>query len=150
MDGIFYELLIIVGFFILLLILKQFLPKSMQKSFCVICGAVSLTWFLLLLLLNSGLFTNKVIIALLLGQSTVGIYYFIEKKVAERFHVFRLPFLLTLLVVAYILISFPYNFVFEFTIIFSLWIIFILLYFFRHNTSLKNLVKKIAQCCRNW
>ncbi len=150
MVGIYYEMFVIIGFFIMLLILKSFLPRSLQKSFCVICGAVSLTWILLLILFKNGLFANNLIIALLIGQSTVGIYYYVERKLPEKFHLFRLPFLLTLIVTGYSLITISSTLIFEILSLFSLWIVFIILYVSRNTSSLKKLVEKIIKCCRKW
>ncbi len=146
MEALLFSLLFIVGFFLVLL-LVQSLAK---KQFCALCGAVFLTWVVLLALYFMGSFENKIIIALLLGQSTVGLFYLLEKKVAEPLKLFRLPFLLTLIVLAYMMLTFS-----PFTgtlllVLGSLWLVFVVLYLSRQNQKLKTLTEKIIACCRNW
>lgn len=155
MESILLGLLLIVIFFILLLIIKQFLPKSLQHSFCVICGAVSLTWISLLILLKIGLFTNKMLIALLMGQTIVGLYYAIEKKTKKDMYIFRLPFLLTATVIAYTLIEYPENIVFKsmripYILLGIIWLIFVILYKLNKTAYFKKLINAIIKCCKNW
>src|SRR3989344_4434368 len=93
----------ITALFFLLLMFKALI----KKEFCVLCGAVSVTWMVLLILHWQNLFRDATIIALLLGMSMLGAFYGVEKKVPKKIRLFRLPFLLSLLVSGYSLLSIP-------------------------------------------
>jgi len=76
----------------------------------------------------------------------------VEKKISEKFHVFRLPFFLTLLLVGYSLIG-----IFDFAeiassivLVLGLWGVFGLMYFYRNNSRFKSSVSHIIDCCKNW
>lgn len=124
---------IILLFFLLLLI------KSIsKKEFCVICASISLTW--LGLLLSS---SNKIFIALLMGQTILGIYYFLEK----RFPIFRLPIILTLTFLGYALLSYDIS---AWWIILILWLTFLFISLYKKNTKINKIINKLIQCCKNW
>ncbi|HLC97399.1 MAG TPA: hypothetical protein VJC21_01300 [Candidatus Nanoarchaeia archaeon] len=146
MEALLFSLLPILGFFLLLLLVQAIT----KKQFCALCGAVFLTWALLLVLYFAGSFDNTVIIALLLGQSTLGVFYLAEKKVAEPLKLFRLPFLLTLIVLAYTMLTLSPVTRTLLLVLGSLWLIFVVLYVYRQNRKFKTLVEKIIACCRNW
>lgn len=156
--GIF--LWIVLLFFILLFV-KQFLPdeirgSKIKKNFCVICITISLTWIILLIMYLLGNFDNNVIIGLLMGSSILGVYYLVEHKVKEKYSLFRLPFLLTLFFIGYVLLS-PNTVSFEITnfarvivLLLVLWILFILLLVYHKNKFINNVVNKILECCKKW
>ena len=146
MEDLLLALALILGFFLVLL-LVQFISK---KRFCALCGAVFFTWILLLGIYYVGMFKDVIIIALLIGQSTLGIFYFFEKKVAEPLTLFRLPFLVTLLIAAYTMLirSFPANELLLFGG--GLWLLFGGLYFYRQVPALRQLAQKVIACCKNW
>ncbi len=135
--------------FFLLLALKQVLPKKSRKNFCVICGSVSITWAVLLVLYWLNYFDDKIILAILLGQSITGIFYFLKSKLSKEKNIFALPFILTLTMIAYVLISSLKNFN---TIIFLviLWLIFSLFYIYKRSKKFNFFIKKLIECCRNW
>ena len=74
--------------FFVLLIIKEFIGSKLKKNFCAICGAVVLTWLALLILYWLGIFQNKIILALLIGESALGIFYVVERKVREKLKIF--------------------------------------------------------------
>ena len=115
---------------------------------CAICAAVSATWLSLLGLYLLGKFEDKIIIAILAGQSVVGIYYFLEKKVSEKLLVFRLPFLLTLTAVIYLIFS-GIKYVIGLTLLLIfIWIVMAFLFIYSSNPKLNALVNKIVECCK--
>ena len=90
-------------FFLLLAIKSIF---NIKKA-CVICLSITLTWILLLTLHFLDVFTDKIILAILMGHTSLGIFYILEKKVKKKFLVFRLPYLLTsITLIYYVLESF--------------------------------------------
>lgn len=139
-------LLMIVVLFFLLLIVK----KITEWKFCVICTSVSLTWMTLLILFWLGMFGQPVIIAVLMGQTIVGLYYFLEHKTEESLHIFRLPLLLTLTLAAFVLLDVTINLAYSLSLLILLWIFLFLLYSYRQNPKTKIVVDRIIACCKDW
>lgn len=147
-EPISITILSIIILFIILLVLKRLL----SIKFCVICTSVSLTWMLLLVLYWLGKFPYPVLIAVLMGQSVVGVYYLLEKKLAEKYYVFRLPFLLTATVIVYLLLKIAnlQEMFLAVSILFVLWLLTGLLYLYRHNRRVGKIFKQVIACCRDW
>ena len=134
---------IVIGF-ALLLVFK----KITSLRFCVACVSIAGAWVLLLVLYWFGIFDNLILLALLMGQSIVGVYYLLEKRLPQRYQVFRMPFLLSATFVAYTTLAgleFP-----ALWLLVSLWIASGLLYFYRHHPKLKSTVDHLLACCRDW
>src|SRR3989338_1325150 len=93
----------IISIFFISLLIKSFLPLKNQKNFCAICIAVSLTWLIFLIASWLNIFSNRIILAILMGQSSLAIFYILDKKQALQF--FKLPLLLVLIIIPYALIS---------------------------------------------
>src|SRR3989338_1605741 len=93
----------IISIFFISLLIKSFLPLKNQKNFCAICIAVSLTWLIFLIASWLNIFSNRIILAILMGQSSLAIFYILDKKQALQF--FKLPLLLTLIIIPYALIA---------------------------------------------
>ncbi len=141
-------LLMIIALFIVLLLIKRIL----SIKFCVICTSVSITWITLLVLYSLGKFPHPIFIAVLMGQSVVGIYYLLEKRLKEKYHVFRLPFLLSVTAVAYALLQ---TVKFDelssiILVLFVLWLISTILYMYRNDKRISKIFKQVIACCRDW
>lgn len=146
MELFVWVLICIIAFFVLLMGVKEIF----KKKFCVLCVAVSLTWFLLLILYWKGLFTNKLIIALLMGSSVLGIFYLVEKKVKESWELFRLPFYLTLVSLVYFVLEGLESLGKVALVLVSLWVVFGFLFVYKNNNQIGSFVKKLIECCKNW
>lgn len=145
---LFVLILIAVLFFVFLLI-RQIFPEKIKRRFCVICAAVSVGWITLLILFKLKIFLNFEIIALLMGQTILGIFYLWENKTKEKFKLFRLPFLLSLITIAYfVLISNILIMPLLFLLI--LWFVFYGIYIFRNKESMGKIFRKILECCKKW
>ena len=111
-----------------------------KKNFCVICVSVSLLWIILLISYYLNIFADQIIIAILMGHTSLGIFYLLYDKLG----LFKLPFLLTTISLIY--------FVFEGIIMESLyllagiWGIFFIFKLFKN----KSFSKKILECCKKW
>ena len=141
MEPITWILLSITGLFFILLALKNIL--NLKKT-CTICLAVTLTWVALLVLYFLDVFNDKILIAILMGHTSLGIYYTLEKRVKKEFLLFRLPYLLTSVLLIYsVLNGLVINSLY---FILGLWILFFIIYLFKNN----KLAKKIIECCRKW
>ncbi|PIN73686.1 hypothetical protein COV20_05695 [Candidatus Woesearchaeota archaeon CG10_big_fil_rev_8_21_14_0_10_45_16] len=140
----------IFGLFLLLLMIKEIFQSKMNVKFCVLCTAVTLTWVSLLVSYKLGYFNDSRIIALLVGNTILGIFYLVEKKVSERLRFFRLPFYLTLLTCGYLLLGIPSQLLLIITSLAGLWMLFGGVYLFQRNPVLNSFVKKVVECCKNW
>lgn len=149
MNSVLIVLISIAALFVVFLIIKEILPKKYKNSLCAICTAVSLTWISFFVLYKLNLFGDIIIITLLMGQTIVGIFYLLEKKVKKELKLFQLPFLVTLTAIAYyILVPKDAGKGVMFTV--SLWVLFITVYLHKNNKTFSNITKKIIGCCKKW
>lgn len=145
MDIITIILIGIVVLFFILLALKNIFNI---KKICVICVSVSLMWIVLLILYFLKIFNDKIIIAILMGHTSLGIFYIWEKKVRKNALIFRLPLLLTFIFIIYsVLESFKFD---SLIFIIALWVLFFIIYLFRTKKSIGKFVNKIIECCKKW
>ncbi|MBS3155953.1 hypothetical protein J4413_01825 [Candidatus Woesearchaeota archaeon] len=103
-----------------------------------------------MILFWKGKFLDKTILAILIGESTLGIFYLIENKVKEELKLFGLPFLLTLILIGYTFIE---GFNYSFNIVYFLvliWGLFFIIYSFKDNGKLENIARKLVECCKRW
>ncbi len=120
-------------------------------QWCAICVAVSLTWLTLLLLFWTGRFRNVPLLALLMGQSVVGAFYFVEKQVPEPWRVFRLPFLLTLTAAAYSVLVWRWTVLAPvYGLLLFFWLTFLGLFLVRTNRMWRDVFQRLIDCCRGW
>lgn len=150
MDNIFLVLAGISILFVILFLIKQFLNKRLKDKFCVICGSVVLTWAVLLVLYYLNIFKDIIIIAILIGESSLGIFYFVESKVKEQLKFFRLPFILTLIMLAYYLLTFSKDILPSLIFLLVLWAVFGLVYSYKNHKNINNFINKIIACCKEW
>jgi len=150
MSNIFFILLSITLLFFGFLFIKGLFNEEFKKKFCVICFAVSFTWISLIILYWMDLFKDRIIIALLIGQTILGIFYLAEKKVKEKLTIFRLPFLLTLTFFAYLLLEIPKDIFKNIIFLLIMWGIFIFIYLYKNNKKTNYLIKKLMECCGKW
>src|SRR3989344_7913610 len=145
METITLILLIIVILFFIFLIIKSFLKGGYKDKFCVLCASVLVTWLVLLI---SNLFNNKIIIGILMGTSITGVFYFLESHIEEKLKIYRLPFFVTMIAIVYFLIS---KLIIEtIYLLIILWLVFIFMYLFQNNQTLRGISKKIIECCKKW
>jgi hypothetical protein len=141
-----WVLISITGLFFISLGLKKLFP-----SLCAICFSVFAAWLLGLLLYfldQTFIGIDPLILALLMGGSAVGILYYLESVLPEKFFVFKLPYLLSAFAFFYFVLKLKINLSVAVFII-VLWAIFGLVFLFRNKTAGK-LFKRIIECCRNW
>jgi len=138
---------LITGLFFIFLLLKQIFKKN---KFCVICASVFISWIFLLMLYWKGEFLDKTILAILIGETTLGIFYLVEAKAREELKIFTLPFLLTLILIGYTLIE---GFNYSSNILYFLimvWGLFFIFYSFKDKGKLGKLARKLIECCKRW
>ena len=149
MESINLAITSIIVFFFVLLGVKEFFSTKTKNKICVICLSITLTWISLLISLYFNFFSDKTILAILMGQTTLGIFYLLESKVKEKLKIFRLPFLLSLILIAYSLIELVFI-IKAFSIILILWGVFICIYLFQNNKKTNSFVNKLIECCKKW
>ena len=94
-------------------IFKKVIERALRVPICAICGAVSLTWAALLALYFMGYSVDMIVVAILMGQSTAGSMYKLEKVFARRglsnFWVVRLAVILFGTVGVYFVLTESWN-----------------------------------------
>lgn len=130
------------GLFVAGLLVKHLL----DRKFCAICASVSFTWLGLLGLYYFDLFDDPILLAILMGQSITGLYYFIDKRVAKPLRIFTLPFLLSLTATVYMLIK-TEIIIAAFVLLLAVWLACWLIFSWRHDPGKKPLAKALMECC---
>lgn len=146
MNAILLTLAILITLFAALLLAKN----VTRLKFCVICVSVSLTWISLLVMLRRGLFSDPIIVALLMGESVTGLYYLCEKRLAEHLRIFGFPFLLTFTLAAYAAVRGLRGLTPAGIVLAILWSAFLAVFVWRKNPRWRVLADKIVACCRDW
>lgn len=135
----------IICIFVGLLLVKQWLGFSV----CAICLSIGGTWLGLLAMYHLSTFNDPVILALLMGGSVIGVYYMVERRVPEQLTIFRLPFLLTLFLMAYsaivLSIAIP-----SFIVVGSVWVAAGLIFALQDKPAIRRTAKSIIDCCSKW
>ncbi|PIR88072.1 MAG: hypothetical protein COU10_01070 [Candidatus Harrisonbacteria bacterium CG10_big_fil_rev_8_21_14_0_10_45_28] len=131
---------------IVVLFFGWLLVKSLTKShgLCAICASTTTTWLGLLGLRFLGLYENDILLAVLLGASATGGYYWLGKS--GNFALYKLPIFLSLIVGAYLIAWWQVSW----TLILLISVVWILFWIFSFGAKNKGLLKKIIECCKNW
>lgn len=130
---------------------KEIFFTITKRKFCVVCATFCLTWIGLFVLYLQGKYNDTALIALLMGQTILGIFYLIENKVKENAKIFRLPFLVTLTFAGHwLLAGTAAAFSKSLLLLALIWAIFLIVYFFKKNTHIRAIAQKIIECCRDW
>lgn len=142
------ELLLLIGiaglFWLLLGVKQQF-----GWRICVICLAVSLTWIAGLGLFHANAFDDPLLVAILMGQSVLGIYYLLERKLAEKWGIFRLPFLLTLTYAGIIALRIEIE-LGILALLTGLWLLSGWIFVYRSQPRMQAIADRVISCCRDW
>lgn len=145
MTSLTVALIAILVFFAGFLILRSFFSWSV----CALCAGVSTTWITLLILFQVGFTVDPLVIGILMGGSGVGAMYLLEEKLEEKYHMFRLAFLATVITVAYLLITETIALA-SIIVLLLLWLVSLGLFFKQESQNPKGMVSRIIQCCKNW
>lgn len=134
----FTATILILTLFVLALSLKKIFTKI-----CAICFAVSGTW-----LAGLAVEFDPIILALLMGGTAVGLMYYIAGALPEIFEFFKLPFLLSVFVVFYSILSMSVD-ISVVLVMVGTWLLFVALFLLRNGRT-KNWFKTVVECCKNW
>lgn len=136
---------------IIALFLVFFAVKSITKwRFCALCASVSTTWMTLLALYWLGRFESVLLIAVLMGESVIGLYYLLVKKLPEKLHLFRLPFVLAGTLAVYFLLGVRESMLGALLVVGLVWLVFLMIYAYQSNERVRRIGEKIIACCRDW
>lgn len=117
--------------------------------FCALCVSVSATWLWLLVAYLLGRADDKLLIGILMGGSVVGIMYMLERRLPERFSLFRLPYLVSMVALVYAVVggSVVASVLGALVV---LWAVALVVYVFRTNDRVARIAQRIIACCKNW
>jgi len=136
-------LLAIIVVFVLLLFAK----KLAGIKFCVLCVSVGLTWIGIFILVKLSRFQDLTLLALLLGESVTGIFYFTQRQVAKELRIFTLPFFLSLTTLAYYLVNPLTSILFILALLFGLWFVAWIIFSYRNDPGKRPLAQNVMDCC---
>lgn len=145
MINITTAILIIILLFLLGLLLRSF--TSLQV--CALCGAVSGTWLGLLGTRFAGMSVDPALLGLLIGGSIVGAMYAVEDRLPNAYSILKLPFYLSLLVLAYFVLVGTASYL-SILLLALVWVITLFIFKTRRHVQIKKLAQKIINCCKNW
>jgi len=135
---------ILLGISVLFFVFLGVKKVMKSKNLCVICTTITTSWIILLALYLLEIFIDTTILAILMGHTSLGVYYILERRVKERLLIFRLPYILTSITIIYFVLG---GFLLDaFYFIFALWGLFLIIYLLRNN----KLAGEILECCKKW
>ena len=144
---LYFILIGIIVLFFILLGVKNFFKGNLKEKFCVICASVSLTWIILLILNFMNLFQDKILLGILMGHTSLGLFYVFEFHSSGKAKIFRLPILLSFISGIYFVLT-GFDKI-SFFILIGLWIIFGLIFIFSDKEA-KGFINKLVECCREF
>ncbi|MEK7481446.1 MAG: hypothetical protein AAB633_01730 [Patescibacteria group bacterium] len=124
--------------------------QIVRRRFCALCVSVSLTWLWLLVAYVSGRVDDALLIGILMGGSVVGLMYLLQRRLPERFSLFRLPYVVSMVAVVYVVLGGRTGGWTAVVALAALWVIFIAVYLFRAHGRVAGVAQKIIACCRDW
>jgi len=133
----------------LLFFLLLGVKRIVGLRFCVMCLSVGITWFTMLILYRMGEPINSSLLALLIGMSITGVYYLVEKNTSEKMHLFRVPFIVSLIYAGYYIINLSFSFN-ALLILLIIWLIFGVIFIAKDKKGARSFVENIIACCRDW
>ncbi|MEK7176847.1 MAG: hypothetical protein AAB719_00915 [Patescibacteria group bacterium] len=139
-------LILMVGFFVLSLIARTIT----RKDFCALCASVTLTWLTLLILRFTGAEVDSLVLAILLGGSAVGLMYYFFSGKSDMVQIFKFPFVISLFWAISLVLLVNGEWLRDLGIIILVWIVFFTVYLFYKNDRLKEIGRKLIECCKNW
>ncbi|MEX0672728.1 MAG: hypothetical protein WDZ82_01255 [Candidatus Paceibacterota bacterium] len=140
---------------IIALFLGGLAAKSLFPGLCALCFATAGTWLLGLSVFVFSLEASlgiqeidPVMLAVLMGGSAVGLLYYLSARLPEQYGFFKLPFLLTLFWLVYLMLAHEHMFGAA-ILVAGVWAVFIGMFSLK-DTHTRQWVTKIIACCRDW
>lgn len=116
---------------------------------CALCVSVFITWLNLLFLFYLGWTISPTLIGILMGGSMVGLIYLLESKFSEDYLIFKLPFFLALVSIAYFVLEKIVKSK-EIFILIAIWLVSLVIYKNRNSANFRLLGRRMIECCKNW
>ncbi len=92
--------------FVLFALVKSRIKKIAKYDLCAICAAVSITWIATIIIALLGYKIDKVLLAVLMGQSIAGMMYLLEEKFkTKRSYLIKLGTIIGGTIIAYYVIQ---------------------------------------------
>lgn len=138
-----------IGLVIFLFALFLGVKKIVPGIACVLCAAVSATWLVLVgvsLVFDQSV---RILVALLLAQSSVGIMYAVHKKIPRPLLIFRLAYICSAIVLVGAVAGVVVGTV-TITLLAVLWLASVIVFLFRENKAFRSLAENVVACCKDW
>lgn len=132
---------------VVLFVLSLLVKKLVGIKFCVLCVSVSLTWIGIFILVKLNRFQDITLLALLLGESVTGLYYFTQRRVPKELRIFSLPFFLTLTTLAYFLVNPLTSILLILAFLFGLWVVAWIIFSYRNDPGKRPFAQNVMDCC---
>lgn len=142
-------LLIAIVSIIVLYVIGLLVHTITRWRFCALCVGVSLTWLWLLVARLFGRVDDALLIGILMGGSAVGLMYLLERRLPERFSLFRLPYFVSAVALVYTVLGGQLRGS-ALAALVLLWMAVLGVYLSRMNSRVARVVQKIVACCRDW
>lgn len=118
---------------------------------CAICSAVGCTWLVLLFLYFTKGNIDPLIPGILMGGSAVGAMYYFSSKLPERYQLLKFPFLLaTFWIALKIIRGIEGDILKEVFFVGIVWVVFGIVFILYSSDRLKEVGKRLIECCKNW
>ncbi|MDP3989371.1 MAG: hypothetical protein Q8P93_04015 [bacterium] len=140
----------VIGTLIVLFTLFLILRTRTSFKVCALCAATTSTWVGLVVLWLRGVSIDPVIIALFVGGSIVGLLYVIEEKIPTHYLLFRVPYYISAIVLAYGVLGESMSMQRTIPLVVVVWLVAIVFFIFRTNARAKQYADMIIACCKNW
>lgn len=122
--------------------------KAASLRVCVLCATILLGWLALFILYRMGRFQDAILLALLMGQSITGIYYYTEKRVTSTLRIFTLPFFLSLTALFYFAITLSLA-ITVWWVLLGLWIAAYVIFTWRNDPGKQAVAGAVMRCCED-
>lgn len=141
-------LLLVLAFFVAALLAQ----RALGRPACALCAAVSLSWITLGVLHWSGVrAADPVLLALLMGGSAVGLMYYLAARLPDRYALFRLPFLMSVLWAVYGALRGTAALRWaDAALLLALWAAFGAVHAWRDHPRIRAIGARLLACCKDW
>lgn len=147
MNILLLTLILLAAWYVIFLIVKSRRDKPFPCAFCL---ATVATWTVGLALTTLGLFHAPLVLAVLMGQSSLGIFFKLKERAPETMAMIQLPYFFTAIVLTLIVLNgWHADFVQPLMLTALTWAAAILVLAYRTRSWMRQLVKHIAACCKN-
>lgn len=147
MNILLLTLVLLAAWYVIFLIVKSRRAKPFP---CAYCLATIATWTVGLMLSALGWVHAPLVLAVLMGQSSLGFFSKLKERAPETMAVIQLPYFFTAIVLTLVILSgWHADFVQPIVLTVVAWTVALLMLTYRTRPRMRRLVERIAACCKN-